>query len=188
MISALADAVRAELRTRKYPYPVSYGPERTQRDGFAAGIVFARDREKGDEIAPPPVARGALSVDARSPFVRRVSGAVTVFARSPRPNATAGEHEDECDRVCDAVLCAMYRVLKGRGLPLLVTESRLLQAAEFNGLEQWPGCAAQIRFNVTTLVRDVNYLGVGPLTGEVASTLAPIVTSDDLPSYDPIDR
>jgi hypothetical protein len=90
-----------------------------------------------------------------------VSGAVEVYARSPKPGATAEDHEDECDRVCDGVLCALYAVLAGRRLPLQIVESRLLTAADFNDAEQWPGTAARIRFRVTTLVRDVDYTGAG---------------------------
>jgi hypothetical protein len=186
MIGDLALAVRAELRARKYPYPVEYGPERAQRDSFAAAVVFERDRESPDEVAIRIVTKNET---VESPFIRKVSGAVTVYARSAKPAARAADHENECDRVCDAVLCALYRVLKAKRLPLEVVESRMLREEDLpegagERAASWPGAAARIRFRVTTLVRDVNYLGEGPATAEVAAVNQPTLDVD----YAPGDR
>jgi hypothetical protein len=160
VIAALSRAVAARLAEKKFPHPVHYGPERAERKGFDMGVVFYRDRQAGDPITPPKSANAAPP-GVESPYNRQVSGAVEVYARSPKPGATAEDHEDECDRVCDGVLCALYAVLAGRRLPLQIVESRLLTAADFNDAEQWPGTAARIRFRVTTLVRDVDYTGAG---------------------------
>lgn len=170
MIHALADAVRANLRTRKYPQPVLYGPEPFERTSFDPAIIFSRDRERGDVIGPPV----GTKVNPESPYTRVVAGQVVVFAQSSAPGARVQDHEDECDRVCDAVLTAMYEACKARSLPLAITESRLLRASEFSNATTWPGCVAQIRFSVTTLVRRVTYAGAGALTGEVADVVTTV--------------
>lgn len=193
MIGPLSRAVAADLRTRKFPHPVSYGPERFARGGFDMAIIFERDRQAGDAIG---AAIGANQRNPESPFVRAVAGAVTVFARSPKPGATAEDHEEECDRVCDGVLTALYRILKERKLPLAIVESRLLARADLaEGSEgddvsgtrsaDWPGCAARIRFTVGTLVRDVTYPGAAQDTAEVAAVDPPTVVVGYAPPEDP---
>lgn len=187
MIGHLAAAVATDLRTRKYPYPVTYGPERVGRDGFKPAIVFVRDREAGDAIAAP---LGAKDRNPEVPFNRAVSGAVTVYARSSKPGATVLDHEDECDNVCDAVIAAMYRILKARKLPLAIKDSRILRredlraeaevaaADDKSGLRSadWPGCAARIRFAVVTVIRDITYTGAAQSTGVIDDVAAPDVT------------
>lgn len=198
MIGPLAAAVAADLKRRKFPYPVSYGPERVVRDGFSAAIVFVRDRKAGDQITAPA---GANGVNPEVPFNRFVSGAFTVYARSPKPGATVADHEEECDCVCDGVLSAMVRILKARRLPLRVVESRLLDreelTAELGGgasenhagarSADWPGCAARVRFAVGTAVLDVTYQGHARPTGVVGDVACPVITSDNYPDFDPAD-
>lgn len=187
MIYDLAQAVKAVLRSRKFGYPVEYAPERFQRHGFAGAIVFERDRGSGDRITAPVGSKPHPG----SPFARKVGGVVTIYVRSPKAGADTNDHEDECDKVCDGVLCAISRVCKSKPFPLEITESRLLGADEmkalraFDAIEKWPGCAARIRFLVTTQVRDVDYAGAGPLTAVVESVELDAVTSGDLPDFDP---
>lgn len=193
MIYDLSVAVAAQLRARKFSEPVSFGPERQTRRDFAMAIVFERDRDSGDEIGAP-VATKIPPGQPPSPYTRHVSGVVHVYARSSQPGAGAQHHEDECDRVCDGVICALYRVLKERRLPLAFVESRMLSAAEIKDrhehLDQWSGAVTRIRFKVTTLIRDVDGLGAGPLSAEVFDVQPPVVqdaSSADpgYPDYDP---
>lgn len=191
MISELADRVRAYLDARKFPYQVHYGPERTTRKGFAPAIVFRRDRENGDPITAPTGWKG--SPDPRALFNRRFAGVVEVFVRASRPNAGVADHEEECDKVCDGVLCALCRVTTG--YQLQIGESRLLRAEELEGQDQYEGagCAARIRFSLASPVLELDYTGDGPDTGIVADTDPPIVTTTTLnsdgdpafPDYDP---
>lgn len=185
MISELADRVRAELGRHKFPYVVSYGPERAQRKGYAPGIVFRRDRENGDEIGPPVGWKG--TPDPRALYNRRFAGVVEIYVRASRPNADVAAHEDECDRVCDGVLCAMYRATTG--FQLLITESRLLRGEELEGGDcfEHAGCAARIRFSLASPVLELDYSGDGPDTGEVFDADPPLVTSTGgtFPDYDP---
>lgn len=194
MIGHLATAVAADLRSRKFPHPVSYGPERVGRDGFKVAIVFLRDREAGDPVVAPVGANGR---NPEVPYNRLVSGRFTVYACSPKPGATVLDHEDECDRVCDGVISAMYRILKARKLPLTIVDSRVLTREDLNEeagggddrsgprFADWAGCAARVRFKVATVVRDVTYTGAAGPTGTVADVDAPIVTSPGFPDYDP---
>jgi hypothetical protein len=184
MIRELADDVRADLHTRKYPHPVIVGPERVARDSFAMAIVFERDRSAGDSIEAP---RGANNINARAVFGRVVSGQFTVYARCHKQGAMQCEHEEECDRVCDGVLSALYRVAQRRHLPLRVVDSRLLTRSDLNADvgggkdmsgERWAdaaGCAARVRFSVETAVLDVDYTGASQPTGIVDDVAAPTV-------------
>lgn len=194
MIRDLALAVAADLKSRRYPHPVTYGPERVGRDGFKAAIVFKRDRAAGDEVVPP---RGAAQKrnQPEAPFNRDVAGVFIVYARSAKGGADVADHEDECDRVCDGVLTAMYRILKARVLPLSIVESRLLTRDELRAEAEdgaaandhsgprsadWPGCAARVRFKVGTLVRDVDYKGGVADTGTVFE-FAPVEVEAEQP-------
>ncbi len=186
MISELADRVRAELARHKFPVHVTYGPERAQRKGYTpAGIVFRRDRERGDAITAPTGWKG--TPDPRALYNRRFAGVVEIYVRASRPNAGVADHEDECDRVCDGVLCALYR--STTGFQLEVSESRLLRGEELEGGDHFEaaGCAARIRFSLASPVREIDYTGDGPATGEVFDVDPPIVTStgDTFPDYDP---
>lgn len=181
MIHDLALLVQKELRAKKFPYPVEYGPERAPRESFNAAIVFYRDRDREDEIAPPPNAK----VRPQSPYVRRVAGRVDVFARSARSGAAVWDHEDEADVVCDGVLCALYKVCQTKALPLQVVSSKLMTAAEFNACATWSGAGARILFYVTSMVLDVNYKGQGPLTGTIQDVAAPVIQSAGYPDFDP---
>lgn len=200
MIRDLADAVRTDLKARLYQASVVYGPERMAHDGFRDAIVFTRDRGAGDAIVPVIGATRprATSTGAEAPFIRNVAGSFTVYARSPRPAADVADHEAECDRICDGVLTAMYRLLKARRLPLTIVESRLLTRDELRAESgtsaaddhsgqrsaDFPGCAARVRFTVSTLVRDVTYPGASKPTGEIFTFAEPVVTPE-LPFEDP---
>ncbi len=174
MIHDLAGAVAALMRAKKYPHPVIAGPERAVRDGNEMAIVFERDVEAGDAITAPMGAKQAPP-HVESPFNRRVAGVVTVYARSPLSGATTGDHEDELDRVCDGVLCAMYRACKARKLPLEIVSSQVQPptAKDVESARIPAGRSAKIRFLVTTLVRDVEYRGAGPLTGIIFDVAPP---------------
>ena len=191
MIAALARAVAARMREKKFPHPVRFGPEILDRKGFELGIVFERDRDAGDPIGAPigwqkaPGATGQTVADLV--YTRRVSGLVTVYVRSSKPGARAEEHEDECDLVCDGVLCAINAETQRRGLPVDIVDSRLVHARETNedGDRILPGCAAQIRFRVATAVRDITYQGAGPLSGTVAHVALDAVHDADFTDFDP---
>lgn len=186
-IALLADVVAQELAVRKFPYAVAYGPERTQRTGpgIAIGVVFERDRSRGDLIAPPVATRqGAATPKAyRS---RQVAGAFTVYAQSPKSGARVRDHEAEADAVCDAVISAMFRAGELGGKPVAFGSCRFLEAADFNGIEQWPGAAVRVEFTVAVPVHDVDYRGRGPGTGvveDVANTYEAALVAE--PPADP---
>lgn len=176
MINEVCDRVRVELAARFFPYAVVYGPERLKRDGFQGGIIFERDRQAGDEITAPQGWRGAPG--PRSPLQCRARGRVTIYARSPKPGAHAEHHEVECERVRDGVVCALYRVCQGA--ELRIDAARFQRADEWNGLETWPGSAYEIKFSVVSRIRELDYVGRGPDTADVAAVALDEITSGDL--------
>jgi len=183
MIGELADAVAADLKARKYPLPVYVAPERMTRGGFSHAVVFARDTARADALAAPLAAN---QKNPESPFNRVVAGAVRVFTFDPRAGSRPRDHMNACDLACDAVITAMYRICKAKRLPLAFVDSRILSAEECglaNG-EAFPGAAAEIRFSVTTLVRDVTYKGEGLPTGAASDVALPVVTSPGNPDLD----
>ncbi len=194
MIGHIAAAVAADLRTRRYPHPVRYGPERTARGSFDMAIIFERDREAGEPIVAPAGAKD------RNPDVthnRLVAGRVTVWTRSPKPGATVLDHEDESDEVCNGVITAIRRVLVARKFPHTIVEARLLTREELRTESDagddhsgqrsadWPGCAARIRFTVAMAVRDVTYPGAAQATAVIDDVDCPVITSDHFDDYDP---
>lgn len=183
MIKPLSIAVGRDLTARGYPYPVAYGPERTQRTGPAKqGIVFARLRGVPESVLAP---KGANGINPEAPYNRKMAGEFTVYARNQKPGATTEEHEDECDRICDGVISAMRRILVARKLPLDVTQVRLIPAHEFNDNETWSGCAAEVSFFVTVLVRDVTYTDRAQSTGTVQHVNKPLIKESGFPDFDP---
>lgn len=183
MIKPLSIAVGKDLKLRGFPYDVTYGPERTQRTGPAKqGIVFARLRGVPEPVLAP---KGANGINPEAPYNHKMAGEFTVYARSQRPGATTEEHEDECDRVSDGVISAMRRILVERKLPLDVTQIRLLAAHEFNDNETWSGCAAEVSFFVTVLVRDVTYTDRARGEGTVQHVNKPLIKSAGFPDFDP---
>jgi hypothetical protein len=169
VIAELADVVDQELAVRRFPYRVTYGPERTQRTGpgIAVGVVFERDRARGDAIAPPVATRqGPATPEAY--YARQAAGTFTVYAQCPRSGSRVRDHEAEGDHVCDAVISAMVRACKLAGKPVVFGSARYLEAADFNGLEQWPGAAVRVEFTVAVPVLDTDYRSRGPSTGVVA--------------------
>lgn len=173
MSSTLGDltrAVAAELRRRKFPGPCVYGALRAPtRHDLVHFVIFERDREAGDSI-DAAIASTPQAAENKRPFSRALAGRVTVYARSPKPGATEEDHEQEVDDVTDGVLTAMRRVCVSGKVPLAITSCRLFTAEEFNAdrpNEQWPGSVARVTFNVAGPVREVDYRGVGPLTGVV---------------------
>jgi hypothetical protein len=167
-IADLSDVVAQELAVRRYPYKVTYGPERTQRTGpgIAVGVVFERDRARGDAISPPVATRQGAGT-AKAYRSRQVAGAFTVYAQCPKSGARVRDHEAEADAVCDAVISAMVRAGELGGKPVSFGACRFLEAADFNGIEQWPGAAVRVEFSIAVPVRDVDYRGRGPGTGVV---------------------
>lgn len=183
MIKPLSIAVGKDLKTRGYPYEVTYGPERTQRTGPAKqGIVFARMRGVPEPVVAP---KGAKDINPEAYYNRKMAGEFTVYARCQRAGATTEEHEDECDRVVDAAISAMRRILVERRLPLDVAQVRLIPAHEFNDNETWTGCAAEVTFFVQVLVRDVTYTDRARGTGEVDTVQKPLIKSAGFPDFDP---
>lgn len=188
MIGDIATRVAADLRARKFPHLVVYGPERVARDGFDSVIVFSRDRQAGDPIIAPA---GGTNTNPRVPFNRNVSGRVVVYARSAKPGATPFDHEEECDLVCDGVITALNQVLMAGGFLWAITESRILTREELRAEAEvdarddgsgkrsadFPGCAARIRFTVRTAIRSVTYQGAAGPTGTVFDFAVPAVTA-----------
>lgn len=180
MIEPLSISVARDLRGRGYPYPVSYGPERAERTGFHPGIVFERDRTRAEAVLPPVNAK----FNPEAPFTRRCAGAFTVYAASTQPGAIVSDHEAECDRVCDGVISAMYRVVTERRLLLHMLAWQVLPAKLFHDSEAWSGCAARVTFDVQVLIRDVTYADAGGLVGTITEFAKPVISDPPLPDFD----
>jgi len=195
VISETVDAVQARIKGKGFPYPVIVGPETFKREGFMGAIVIERDLDTGDRTQLP-IGWKRVTGDQAEPaasraivmWQRRVAVIATIYARSSKAGARANEHQVECDRVRDGVLCALTEVFAAHFLEVIedrYVKREELTADTFKALETWPGFAARIRFSVLAPVRDVNYQGHGPLTGVVERVTPPIVSQDGFPDYDP---
>ena len=189
MIADLVAAVAADLARRRFPHPVIAGPERFPRDGFRAAIIFARDPDAVDAIVAPA---GANGINPEVPFNVRTAVRCLMFSRSPKPGATAHDHEVEIDAVRDGVLAALKRaVAAGPKGAWQVTESRLLSRDELRVLADvgesddksgkrsadWPGRACRLRFWIQLAVRDITYPGAARPEGEIFDVVNTVETS-----------
>lgn len=175
MIYEMHRDITETLRSRKFPFPVYYGPERHKRDRFDTSIIFERDRGSSDVVEP---VKGAQR-NPRKREVRELAAMATIFAKSTLPGALIGEHERLCEQLVDAVIIALeeWGTATGAGY-IPITEAKYLSAAEFlaeleapaqiSMFEGWPGVVYRLKFRVPRGMRVETFLGEAQPTGAAA--------------------
>jgi len=148
-------------------------------------VVFEPDRASLDEFAAP---RGAQR-NPRKIATWAMAVAATVYARSSLSGAHAGDHERECIRYVQGVICALDRWSTAERCDMQFAGGGLLDRAEYGEqFEQYPGAAYLFRFRVPIAVLDLIYTPEAGLTSgdaqpsaivEVVSTTVD-VTNDSL--------
>jgi len=167
--------IAVNLGARKFPVPISYGPERTKRTVFNTGIVVERDRKANDGVrSAPGVARHPVKQ-----YARDLAVVVHVYVQSTAGGARVVEHEAECDQIVDAFVGELRDWISGgkAGVDPQITESRYLAPEDLaamsadgaEGLERWPGVVYRIKFRLPRGVTRLDYQGNAPETGTPAS-------------------
>lgn len=162
MLAAITYQLRDALKARGVPYPVSYGPERVGQTVLAdSHIVVERDRDRGDDVSPPPTSRYNPHLD----HVRDIGAICRIYARSTLAGAGPEDHERVADTVADQVLIVLRSIVSARRTAWAVRSAKLLSTAEaeYNGIN-WPGCVYELRFAISRGVTVATF--VGEIAGE----------------------
>ncbi len=168
MIYQLATAVSSQLACLGYPNPVVYAPERTERRGYKAAVLFSRPRTA--ELIEAP-----LQAEATEPvrYTRWVTGEARILATSSKPGATVWEHEEEADLVADAVLVAIEEQCLCNQHRVRFSSYQLMSCEDMfagdGAYETPPGAAVLINFSVSHQVRRQDYRRTGPTLAEISA-------------------
>lgn len=146
MIYRMSRDLESNLRARKYPVRVVYGPERflgTRRDPF--GIRIERDRTASEPVS---TAHG-FQRNPRKAMMRTLAVVAKLSATSPIPNARINEHEALCDQLVDAFLVSLQEwATAAKAGDVVVTEDRYLSDEEIDKSEHANGVVYLIRFTI----------------------------------------
>lgn len=161
-----AEGVAARLAARKFPFPVTYGPEHHRRESFHTTIVFERDADAPDLPAAP----AGFQVNPRKVLSLWLACKCTIYAKSSLHAATVGEHEALALQLVEGVVTALDDWTSEGKTMLQLREMRFLRAEELQmpGLESWPGRAYQIKFAVGAGLVKRTFLGEARPTYTVA--------------------
>jgi hypothetical protein len=167
MIDQLARDVAANLRARKFPVQVFYGPERVTREGLPSHVlVFARDTERDESFTTP---RGTQR-NPRRYRTRTLYGVVDVFAKATVKGARTAEHERLCDQLVDGLATALVELsASGQRPPVEIVGGRLLTAAELRDADIPAGAAYRMRFTWERGVELRDYDGSADDTATLAA-------------------
>lgn len=165
--------VRDLVSAKGYPLSFAYGPRKMVSPTYASNfVVIQRDRTQTDGIGPPAAAKA----NPRMLRVRTLGAEALIYAMSALPNAHIGDHERECEKFVDAMLCALYKwgKLAQSSEDLPISEARYLRADERDDVETWPGVVYRLAFRVPRGVYDRAYVseenaGAARPTGNVTT-------------------
>lgn len=167
MIYELSQAVEIDLRARKFPIVVEYGPRVVDPESFPDGVIVIERDDTPDAVGP---AVGAQS-NPRKYRTRTLGGKATVYARSNVDGASVGEHEAVCEALVDALLVSLIEcVSAAKGGPdVPIAEARYLRRDERPEVEVWPGRVYLLRFRVLRAVLKRDGQGAARPTGAATS-------------------
>jgi hypothetical protein len=157
MIYQMSQDIESNLKGRKYPVEITYGPERLKRSGCGSyEIVMNRDDESGDAVHPVQASRSNPKM-----WAKRALGVVaTFYVASPVSGAMISDHQRDCDALVDAFLVeviAWGEASKAGAIDF--GESRYLNASEHNGSEYFGDVVYRLRFEVPRALLERDYNG-----------------------------
>ncbi len=152
----LALDVRDRLIARKFPTPIVYGPERTERQALHhTHVVFMRDRDAAETLGP---AHGSKS-NPRRLATRDHTAVAMVYARSSIEGAAVQDHEGDCDQIVDALIVAITEwASQNKAVGTTITEARYLFPTDHEDVDAWkPGVVYRLKFRVPRGVYALTY-------------------------------
>jgi hypothetical protein len=153
----MSQDIEANLKGRKFPVEIVYGPERLKRAGCGAyEIAMHRDDESGDAVHPVQASRPNPKM-----WAKRALGVVaTFYVASPVSGAMLSDHERDCDALVDAFLVEVIAWGEAaKAGTIEFAESRYLNAVEYNGSENFGGVVYRLRFEVPRALLERDYNG-----------------------------
>ena len=189
MIYRMSRDVGTALQARGYPITVTYGPEPVDGTGVSPrshSLEFSRDTAAGDAVRAP---QGGRHVNQALVAVRDIGVRVILRVRSSLSGARLSEHENECDKLVDALISALIEWCKEAktGADPAWRESRYLSPEELGGAEQTAGTAYMLRFTIPRGVTVRRYDGVQPDTGSPTGTESTVrVVKPGTPPYEQV--
>lgn len=173
MIFAIREGVRTYLRDHLFPVDVTIGATNTDAHGaarFRHRVVLDRDRQGGDTLREPIGSKG----NPRRVMTRMVGYTATIYALAPTPGALPWEHENEVDKIADAVLIALRDWVVTEGAAVLeITSARMLTPDEMQGSQTAPSAGYQMQFKIGRSVDRRDYDGAG----ETETIIEDVVTT-----------
>lgn len=158
--------VERNLRARKWPYRIAYGPEFPARDANGSnGIVFLRS-DRADRFE-------AAQGTNRNPHTRGRVGLATdvlIYSRAEIPGASRGDHEAESLRVLELVCSALYEECTSQRNPYVLDGGRFLKADELHlaRAERWNGVVYLLQCTIFAGLHARDYQGAAEPTGQYA--------------------
>jgi len=129
-------------------------------------IVIERDREAGDDLAPPQ----GTQKNPRLQGIRNMGVTAHLHVASSLPGARVCEHEHECDALVDAFYCEVEKwASAAKARPVNWLEARYLTSEEYNAQAFPSGVVYRLRFQVPRAIWDKDYTGASLQTGVIAS-------------------
>lgn len=153
MIYEITKELRAALKSRGVPFPVLYGPERTQSAAMVAERIVIQRAE--DSTGP------ARSVH-RNPKLRgvRLQGVmIRIYARSGLAGAAVHDHERRAEAVLDRVQAVLSLIAAGRRNALEWGAGKFLLPEDLEASETWPGAVYELACSIERGIFDTDWQG-----------------------------
>jgi hypothetical protein len=110
MLYSIARELEAALKAKHVPFPIVFGPERSEAVATNNRIVFEHGGPGADSYTPPL----ATHRNPKMHFNCMQGVRLRIFARSPMSNAGHHDHTGLADQVRDAVLCELDVIVRTR--------------------------------------------------------------------------
>lgn len=157
MIRDIGTKLKAKLVEKRCPIQDVLFEERTSTTtGARERIVLERNRNVPDTFS---------SVQGTHPNPkhvgkRGVAFVLTIYCQSAKSGALSFEHEDRADRLVEAVIASLDRVLRGDlQVSWSVTSGGFITPPEFAESSRQPGLVYELRFTADRAVKDVTWAG-----------------------------
>lgn len=144
--------VDAALAARKVPFPVVYGPERTESTTWAEErVVIQHPRVPGTDTLEGP--RG-LAKNPRAHARCHVGAVAHIYARSPLAGAGIHDHERRARAVLDRLYVALDKTIRGAGSPWAATGGGFIVPPDAEGSSTWGGVIYELPFTYERAMQD----------------------------------
>lgn len=158
MIYEMALDLRDMLHAKRFPVDVRYGPDRAPKANERATAVITIERDTGSTDVFGPAKNPKPNPRPRG--VRVLAVRARIYAKSSLPGAHIGDHERLCEKLADALHCAIYDWgVQGKTGGIQIASSKYVRDEDRAEIEVWPGVVYEILFGVPRGVAELFYAG-----------------------------